>query len=93
LVTPEKGILKGITRKHTLEIARDVGGIELSDITIEEVQNAKEVFLTSSSQRIMPVVQVDDFMIGNGKPGIVTVELSKLLQAHIEKLMEKEVTY
>lgn len=88
LVTAEKGILKGVSRKHTIEIAKEFYKVELRDITIEEVKNAKEVFLTNTSQRIMPVVGIDEFTIGNGKPGSITLELSKLLHARIEELME-----
>ena len=93
LATPEKGILKGITRKHTLELAKDICEIELRDLSVDEVKNAKEVFLTSSSQRIMPVVQIDDFVIGDGKPGAITLLLSKLLQTQIEKLLAKEIAF
>ncbi len=93
LVTPEKGVLKGITRKHILEIAKTFYEIELRDLSIDEVKNAKEIFLSNSSQRIMPVVQIDDFTIGDGKPGAITLQLTKLLQLHIEELMEKEIAF
>ena len=91
LVTPEKGILKGITRKHILEIAKPFYKIELRNLSIEEVTNAKEIFLASSSQRIMPVVQIDDFVIGDGQPGAITLQLSKLLLIHIETLLGNEI--
>lgn len=92
LATVEKDVLKGVSRKHTIEVAKDVYKVELRDITIEEVKNAKEVFLTNTSQRIMPVVAIDDFVIGDGKPGRVTLELSKMLHARIEGLMAKTQT-
>ena len=91
MLTPEKVILKGITRKHTLEIAKDVCEIGLWDIMIEEVKNAKEVFINSSSKRITAVVQIDDYKIGNGKPGVLTLQLSKLLETHILELLAKSV--
>ncbi len=91
LVTANKGVLKGVTRKHTLEVAKNVCKIAFREISIEEIKNAQEVFITSSSQRIMPVVQIDDCTIGNGKPGAITLQLANLLQSHIEKLHEKVV--
>ena len=90
LITPENGILKGITRKHTLEVAKENFQIELRDVAIEEVKNAKEVFTTSTSKRIMPVVQIDNFVIGNGQPGAITLQLSKLFQTHIDNLLEND---
>ena len=91
MLTAEKGILKGINRKHTLEIAEEICEIELRDITIDEVINAKEVFITSSSKRIMPVVQIDDNKIGDGKPGTLTLKLSKLLETRIKQLLESSI--
>ena len=91
LITPKKGILKGITRKHTLELARNFFDVELRDISIDELKCAREVFITSSSKRIVPVAQIDDFTIGNGKPGAVTIQLAELLQLQIGNLHGKVV--
>ena len=91
LITPDNGILKGITRKHLLKVAKGVCEIELRDIKIEEVKNAREAFITSSSQRVMPVVQIDDFAIGNGQPGGTTIRLAGLLQKYVDELLEKEM--
>ena len=91
LLTPEQGILKGINRKYTLEIAQNICEIELRDIAIEEVLHAKEVFMTSTSKRIMPVVKIDDHQIGDGKPGRITLELSRLLENHIQKIIQNAV--
>ena len=84
LITPENGILKGITRKHLLEVAKDICNIEIRNIKIDEIKSAKEVFTTSTTKRVMPVVQIDDYIIGNGKPGAVSLDLSKRLQTYIE---------
>lgn len=82
IATPKDQVLLGITRKNTLEIARQHFTVEERNITPSELLNAKEVFLTSTTKGAMPVVQIDDQIIGDGKPGKVTLQLAKLLQEH-----------
>ncbi len=81
IITAGEGILEGITRKHTLMLARKHYQVEERQPSLEELNVAKEAFITSSTKRIMPVVQVGDVVIGNGKPGPVGAHLFKLLQA------------
>lgn len=78
LVTPSQNILRGITRLKVLELARGKMDIEERDLHLDEVKNASEVFMTSTTKRILPVVQVDDCVIGEGKPGSATILLNKL---------------
>lgn len=75
IVTPGNGILEGITRKKILELAATSFPVETRDVSLEEVKNAEEVFLTNSSHRVFPVVQVDDVHIGDGRPGKITLKL------------------
>ena len=61
LITPADRMLKGITRKNILKIAAQEGiEFELRDISLEELKTAKEVFISSSTKRILPVAQLDD---------------------------------
>lgn len=87
VITPADGILAGITRKKTLEIAGEHYTVDLRDLRLEELQTADEAFITSSTKNIMPVVQVDDIVIGNGKPGKVTRHLMELLADKVEKYL------
>jgi len=76
LTAPEDDVLYGITRKSILEIASNEGiGVRVERIPIHELENAKEVFLTSSSHLLAPVIKVDGAMVGNGKIGNLTVKL------------------
>ncbi|MGZ3618609.1 MAG: aminotransferase class IV, partial [Ktedonobacteraceae bacterium] len=75
LITPHRGILVGITRNVVLELARSKFIIEERPILLEELALADEAFITSSSKEITPVVQIDDRIIGNGKPGRHTYQL------------------
>ncbi|OKL38738.1 aminotransferase class IV [Pontibacter flavimaris] len=75
VLTPSENVLLGVTRKHVLALAGKKYKAAEDTVTLEEVYNAKEVFLTSTTKRILPVVQVDERVIGTGKPGEVTLAL------------------
>jgi branched-chain amino acid aminotransferase len=84
LLTPplDAGILEGVTRNAVIELAREAG-IEVAEpaLTKHDVYCADECFLTGTAAEIVPVVRVDDRVIGDGKPGRVTRELTKRFQA------------
>ena len=62
LVTPKENILHGITRKKVIDIAKKLGiEIQERDIHLNEIENAKEAFITSSTKRILPVAEIDEF--------------------------------
>ena len=84
IVTAADGILEGITRKKLLEVARRHFRVEERNLSMEELKTASEAFITSSTKRVMPVVQVGDVVIGDGKPGEVTHRLLDLLKAEEE---------
>jgi D-alanine transaminase/branched-chain amino acid aminotransferase len=61
LVTPKQGMLKGITRKNIIKIADAIGlTVEERDIQLEELHQAKEVFISSSTKRLVPVAMIDN---------------------------------
>lgn len=79
--TPGQDVLKGITRKNVLELAAKKYPTEEGEVTLTDLAQAKEAFLTSTTKRIIPIVQVNDQIIGNGKPGPVTLDLLQDLTA------------
>ncbi len=85
LVTPEKGILHGITRNLVLSLAKDKFPVEKRDISLTEILNADEVFITGTNKAIVPVVQIDETTIGNGLPGNHTKTLMAKLKNHAAK--------
>ena len=85
LVTPRAGILIGITRNVVLDLARGRFPIEERPILLDELPQADEAFITSSSREIVPVVQIDDLVIGNGKPGQRTYELEQRFIEMVER--------
>ena len=79
LVTPVSNILRGITRRAVLHLAKDHFNVQERDILIEELQSAKEAFLTSTTKFIMPITEIDGLRVGDGHPGPVTRQLTGLL--------------
>ena len=77
VLTPETGMLKGVSRKHVLEISAGMYNTEARDVSIEELRNAGEVFITSTTKNVLPVVEVDGYVIGDGNPGEVSKVLAK----------------
>ena len=78
IVTPAEGILKGITRMKLIELIKDRYEIEERPLHVDEVKDAAEVFMTSTTKRLQPINQVDDAVIGHGKAGAITTELNQL---------------
>jgi branched-chain amino acid aminotransferase len=70
------GLLAGVTRAFVLELAAKTGIRALEETLHEgDVATADEMFFTSTTREIVPVVRVDDRVIGSGKPGPVTQRL------------------
>jgi len=79
LHTPEKNVLRGVTRSLILDLAKSKFKVEISDLPYSSLLKADEVFISSATKRILPVVNVDGHKIGNGKPGPNTNTLMQLL--------------
>ncbi|MCG8695540.1 MAG: D-amino-acid transaminase [Minwuiales bacterium] len=77
-------ILNGITRLALNALAsRDGVRIVERGFSVDEAKRARELFITSSSSFVMPVVQLDDSVIGNGKPGSVASRLREIYGAYM----------
>ena len=77
LVTPAENILLGITRKKLIGLAIDFIKVEERNISKEELYGAKEIFMCSTTKRILPIIKVDEIKIGNEYPGEITTDLYK----------------
>ena len=69
MVTNKEGVLKGITSAKVVEACSGLYEIEIRPIGLKEVLAAEEVFITSSTKLVMPIVRIGDHVIGSGKPG------------------------
>ena len=80
LITPAQNILKGVIRKHVLQLAADMLPVEERDIPLQELRSAEEVFITSTTKQVLPVRQVDEVVLFKEGPGRITTQLLHLLQ-------------
>ena len=81
----DHAILRGITRDVLIEaIAAQGLTFEERAFTVAEAQAAREAFLTSASQIVMPVVRIDGQPVGDGKPGPVAPALRQAFHRHAE---------
>ena len=69
LITPDSGVLPGITRNVAMELAEDRFEVVMRPIHFSEIASADEAFITSTTKEVMPIVQVGDVTVGNGKVG------------------------
>jgi D-alanine transaminase len=75
----DRGILNGVTRMGLLRVIRESGfKITERSFSVAEAKNAAEALLTSSTNFVLPVVQLDETKIGNGKPGPLANKLAAL---------------
>jgi branched-chain amino acid aminotransferase len=88
LITPDQDVLAGITRNVALELAADLGDVVLRPILREELGAVDEAFITSTTKEIMPIVQVDDIQIGNGRPGAYTQRLAELFRTYARQVTD-----
>ncbi|MCB0564927.1 MAG: aminotransferase class IV [Phaeodactylibacter sp.] len=84
LVTPDRDILFGITRDSIFKAAEGLLPVIARKVSMEEVYNAREVFVTGSNKSVMPVVHIDGRPIGDGKVGYWSKKLKDGLEAYRE---------
>ena len=71
-------ILPGITRSVVIDMIKAQGlPFEERTFTVEEAYQAREAFITSASQVVLPVVRIDGHSVGNGGPGLITAALRR----------------
>jgi D-alanine transaminase len=81
---PDNAILNGITRRSVLQLAkRDGIGIEERSFALKEAVAAREAFITSTTNYVMPVVHIDGKPVGDGKPGPFSRRLRETYLAYM----------
>lgn len=69
LVTPNRHILHGITRRTVMELAQSDFQVEERPVLLSELYDADEAFTTSSTKKVLPITQIGELTIGDGKVG------------------------
>ena len=79
LHTEEGRVLAGVTRALVLEVAVDVLPVRMTAVRKDDLGALGEAFLTSVSREVLPVVRVDDQVLGSGRPGAATSSIRERL--------------
>lgn len=78
LLTPSTDVLDGMTRRTTLELCEEMGIVADAGIVTEtQLLNANEIFLTSTAGGIIPITSIGERPVGDGHPGLKTVQLHR----------------
>jgi branched-chain amino acid aminotransferase len=88
-VTPQSaaGLLEGVTRAFIFELGKEIGiDVREEILTPKDLETADEMFITSTTRELSPVVNVDGRPVGSGKPGLVTKKLLDLYQRRAQEL-------
>jgi D-alanine transaminase len=89
LITPPNGpcLLPGITRDVILELAQKAHiSCKEAPISEQQLREADEIWITSSTKEIMPVTSLDNEPVGNGKPGPLWHQVVELFQQFKESM-------
>jgi len=95
LRTPARGVLEGVTRLTTMEIAKSKGWeVSAGDVPVGSLFDADEVFLTSTAGGIMPITTLDGAPVGDGKVGPYTWAIwDKYWELHSDPKLSFAVEY
>ncbi len=78
LITPDRGVLAGVSRKTVLEMADHLGiNTSVRSLSLRELLEADEVFLSSSGGGVIPIIRVNETIFGNGASGPISVRLNE----------------
>ncbi len=90
LHTAQRDILLGVTRRNVIRVAREQGlEIRYVPLKVSQVSAINEAFITSSSRGIVPVIQIDDTVVGEGHPGEVTKRLMIEYEEYVLRMAER----
>ena len=83
----DAGLLVGITREFLFEVAEEIG-VPMREQVLREgdLFGADECFLTSTTRELVPIVRVDEHVIGSGTPGRLTTALLEAFRVRAREL-------
>ncbi len=81
VLTSKDQVLKGVVRKQLLQMSGTGLKIYEKEIRLEDIQNCKEAFITSSTKNVLPVTEIDGKVIGGGTAGEITRQLAAQFSA------------
>ena len=88
--TPKNEMLKGITRKQVLAIAAENNiTLQERDMHLDELPEMAGAFLTATTRGVLPVVKIDDLVIGDGKVHPIAKKLQSLYEDRVNEYLAK----
>ncbi|MDX2140217.1 MAG: aminotransferase class IV [Chloroflexota bacterium] len=89
LRTASAGVLPGIAQQIVFEVAPTLLSLRKDAVHHDDIPRLDEAFITSSSRGIIPVIQIDDYVLGDGTPGVQTRRLRAAYQAWVQAHLEE----
>ncbi|MCO6358595.1 aminotransferase class IV [Roseivirga pacifica] len=90
LITNKENVLQGVTQRNVIRAVKNDFEVVVREFSLVELLNAEEVFITSTTKKVVPIVKVGDTLIGSGKPGMKTLKILSLFEAYIEGFVSVE---
>ncbi len=91
LITPKEKVLHGVTRKRLISA---MGDVKQRNITVDELANAREVFITGTTKKVLPIHTIDNWTYQSAQEGSKTSEVMKVLAQleadYVHKLVAKK---
>ncbi len=84
LITPPDSILLGITREVVINLVKGLYNLEMRHIDKSELENMDEVFISASNKEIVPIIKINDMIVGSGKPGDKTRHIMRLFKEYTD---------
>ncbi len=91
IITAPQGpfILPGVTRDVIIEIAQNAGlDIVQRRFRKQQLIDASEIWITSSTKEIVPVISLNKQPVSQGEPGVIWQKINALFQSHKQQLMQ-----
>ena len=88
VVTPGRDVLTGVTRKNVLRALEGQIEVAMRDVSLTELYGAQEAFLTSTTKGVLPIARLDHRTVGNGRPGPITAQITKLFESWLEQYLK-----
>ena len=78
--TPDEGMLEGVTRRRVIEQRENGFDIKIRPIDTLEIFSADEIFISSSTKGVMPIICIDGTLVNGGKVGPLSKEISSYME-------------
>lgn len=85
LITPDEGILPGLTRSLILHEANKAGiPVRLEGVPVTDLGSLDEAFISSTSRAVLPITIIEGQPVSTGSPGPITQQLGALYRARLQ---------